>query len=162
MTSREEIVAAIRQGVERAGATFGALSAEQLDRQVHTGESGWTAHQVLAHLAGRSYNYEILFRMAAGELTPDLGSFDIDRQNEQIIEQLSGKSRNELLDEVRAVHERMIEQVRAAPDELLEREFPLPSGSLPFGRVLMSAAGRHTVHHTAEVEAALGLSAPSG
>jgi hypothetical protein len=161
MTAREDIIAAIRSGVERANATFGALDDAQLGREIYPGEGGWTARQVLAHLAGRAYNYDILFEMAAGLREPDLGSLDIDRQNERIIQELEGKSRDELLAQMRAVHEEVIARVQSAPDEVLEREFPIPSGSIPFSRVLRSAAGRHTIQHTAEVEEALGLSAPS-
>jgi hypothetical protein len=161
MTARDDVIEAIRRGVERASVTFSTLDDEQLDRQVYPGENGWTARQVLAHLAGRAYNYDILFEMAAGVREPDLGSLDIDRQNELIIAELDGKSRDELLAQVRAVHEAVIDQVQAAPDEVLQREFPLPNGSITFSRVLRSAAGRHTVQHTADVEKALELDAPS-
>src|ERR671932_2763059 len=80
MATKQEIIAAIRQGQERVRATFGQLSEEQLATRVHDDEGDhWTAKQVLAHLAGRAAGYARLMQLAQGQppSAPPGGRFDV-------------------------------------------------------------------------------------
>src|SRR5690242_14594360 len=78
VATKEEIIAAIRQGIERVERTFGGLTDEQLQTQVHTEESGWTARDILTHLAGRARGYEMMTGMAGATPPPPRpGGFDV-------------------------------------------------------------------------------------
>ncbi len=163
MATKQEIIAAIRQGQERVRATFGQLSEEQLATRVHDDEGDhWTAKQVLAHLAGRAAGYARLMQLAQGQPppTPPGGRFDVDEWNRQQVEQRIDRPSAELLREFEQVHDDLIRQVEALPDEALDRVVSLPAGERPLGAVLMMSGGTHSVNHTATVEQALGLPEP--
>ena len=51
MATKQEITAAIREGIEHVERTFGALTDDQLRVKVHEADGGWTAKEILAHLA---------------------------------------------------------------------------------------------------------------
>lgn len=156
MAEKQEIISQIQAGIERVNQTFGGLTDEQLDTQVHEGEGGWTARQVLAHLAGRADGYEMLFQMAEGGAGFRGGGFDVNTWNQQKVDACAGKSRDELLEEFRATHEAMIERVKATDDETLRTKVPSPrGGEVEVGEMLMGSAGRHSIMHSEEVERAL-------
>ena len=69
MVAKEQITTAIQQGIADVEATFGGLSDAQLTTQVYTEPGGWTARDILAHLAGRE---QVACRPAA-RLGVDLG-----------------------------------------------------------------------------------------
>ena len=69
MATKQEIIAAIREGIEQVERTFGALNDEQLRVKVHESDGGWTAKEILAHLAGRARGYETM-RNLAPEIRP--------------------------------------------------------------------------------------------
>ena len=161
MATKEEIIATIRQGIERVERTFGTLTDEQLATQVHSEEAGWTARDILTHLAGRARGYYLTFRLAEGTpMPPRPGGFDVNAWNQDRIAERAGKSRDELLAEFRQVHEDLIAKVQALPDEQLERTIPRAQGSIPISEALSGGGGRHSINHTIEVEKALGLEAP--
>jgi hypothetical protein len=163
MATKQEIIAAIRQGQERVRATFGRLSAEQLAMRVHDDEGDrWTAKHVLAHLAGRAAGYTRMMQLGQRQPpTPPPGArFDVNEWNRQQVEQRIDRPATELLREFRQVHDDLIRQVEALPDETLDRVVPHPAGERPLGEVLMMSGGTHSVNHTATVERALGLPEP--
>ena len=132
MATKEEIIATIRQGIDRVERTFGRLTDEQLATQVHSEEAGWTARDILTHLAGRAQGYDLTFRLAEGAPTPPRpGGFDVNAWNQDRIAERAGKSRDELLAEFRQGHEDLIAKVQALPDEQLERTIPRPRDRSP-------------------------------
>lgn len=158
MASKQEIIAAIREGIERTEATFGALTDEQLGVTVHEGDGGWTARQVLAHLAGRAQGHQMLLSMATGAAPAGFGGLDVNHWNQQIVDERASRSRDELLQEFRQTHEALIENVRELPDGAFETLIPSPrGGEVALGDMLAGSGGRHSVNHTVEVEQALGL-----
>ncbi len=161
MASKEEIVTAIHTGNARVAQTFGALSDAQLATPVNEGAGGWTAKQILAHLAARQSTYDLLIGMAGRERTADSGRFDIDAWNQKGVDERQDRSRDALLEEFRATHERLAERVQAMPDAELPRIVAMPRRSATLGDVLRNSGGTHSVSHAEEVEKALGLSAPS-
>ncbi|HEX5501974.1 MAG TPA: DinB family protein [Thermomicrobiales bacterium] len=163
MATRDEIIAAIRQGEERVARTFGGLTDAQLATRVHEGEGGWTAKEVLAHLAGRQQGYDRTYQLAESGPPPpgSMAGFSVDDWNRQRIAERSGKSRDDLLAEFRQVHDALIARVRETPDDLLQRPIPRAQGPVPFGDALAGGGGRHALNHSAEVERALGLPEPS-
>jgi hypothetical protein len=157
MANRAEIIEAIRAGIERVEATFGGLTDAQLDSRVHDGEHGWSARQVLAHLAGRARGHQLMLSMAIAPDPPSLSGMNVDDWNQQLVDERAGRSRDELLQEFRQVHEALIENVRELPDGQLDRLIPTVRGERAVGDVLAGSGGRHSVNHAAEVEQSLGL-----
>lgn len=158
MPSKQEIIATIQEGIDRVEATFGTLSDEQLGVAVHNGDGGWTAGQVLAHLAGRAKGHQMLLSMATGAAPAGFGGLDVNAWNQQIADERAGRSRDELLQEFRQTHEALIENVRELPDGAFEMMIPSPrGGEVALGEMLAGSGGRHNVNHTVEVEQALGL-----
>jgi hypothetical protein len=159
MASRAEVVDTIRQGTEQVQRTFGSLTAEQLQTQVHESEGGWTAKEVLAHLAGRQVVNDRLLQMASGErasLGSDAGTAD---WNQTLVNQRLSRSRDALLAEFQAVQEALVGQVQALSDDQLAQPIPLPQGEMPLGDLLGMAGGAHANHHAEEVEQAVARAA---
>lgn len=158
MATKQEIIAAIREGIERVEATFGSLTDEQLATPVHEGDGGWTARQVLAHMAGRAEGHHMMLSMATGAAPTGFGGLDVNQWNQQRVDERADRSRDELLHEFLQVHEALIENVSELPDGALETMIPSPrGGEVALGEMLAGSGGRHNVNHTTEVERALGL-----
>ncbi|HYI14922.1 MAG TPA: maleylpyruvate isomerase N-terminal domain-containing protein [Thermomicrobiales bacterium] len=158
MPDKQEIIAAIQEGIERVDSTFSTLTDEQLATTVHEGDGGWTARQVLAHLAGRAKGHQMLLSMATGASPGGFAGFDVNAWNQQIVDERAGRSRDELLQEFRQTHEALIENVRELPDGAFETLIPSPrGGEVALGDMLAGSGGQHNVNHTIEVEQALGL-----
>ncbi len=156
MATKQEITASIREGMERVQRTFGSLSDEQLATKVHDGEGGWTAKQILAHLAGRQAGYDRTIAMAeSGGGMP--ATFDLNAWNQQHVDARADRSRDELLAEFMAVHWALIDRVRTLPEETLAKTIQRPTGAVALSDALRGSGGLHSVTHAAEVERALGL-----
>ncbi|HLT20111.1 MAG TPA: DinB family protein [Thermomicrobiales bacterium] len=157
MATREEIIEAIRQGIEVAERTFSSLSDEQLATEVY--EGGWTAKEILAHLAGRQGTYDMLINMASGGEMPEMpeGGFDVDGWNQRIVDERIDRSRDELLAEFRSVHEALIERVQSLDDSILQATVVTPRGEAIASDVLRGSGGLHSVAHSNDVAQALGL-----
>lgn len=157
MATREEIIEAIRQGIEVTERTFSGLSEEQLATQVY--EGGWTAKQILAHLAGRQGTYDMLINLASGGAMPEMpeGGFDVDGWNQRIVDSLIDRSRDDLLAEFRRVHEDLIQRVQSLDDSVLQASVITPRGQSIASDVLRGSGGLHSVAHSTDVAQALGL-----
>ncbi len=160
MASKQEIITEIQTGNARVAHTFGTLSDAQLATKINEGAGGWTAKQILAHLAARQATYDVLMQMAGSERAVGSG-FDIDAWNQKQVDERQDKSRDALLEEFRATHERLAERVRAMPDAELSRTVVFPRGPVTLGDVLRNSGGTHSVQHAEAVEKALGLSPPN-
>ena len=129
MATKQEITASIREGMDRVQRTFGSLSDAQLATKVHDGEHGWTAKQILAHLAGRQASYDRAIDMAERGATMT-GAFDLNAWNQQHVDARRDRTRDELLAEVMAVHWALIERVRTMPEETLAKTIQRPTAPL--------------------------------
>lgn len=163
MATKQEIIQAIQQGIDKVDATFSGLSEDQLATKVHADKTdpearpGWSAREILAHLASRDEAYNLMFHLAEGGEPPAAGSFNVDEWNQRGVDARINKSKDELLAEFREVHERLIERVKALPDEVLDHDVPTPSGTRTVAQVLMGSGGMHSVMHADEVDEALAL-----
>jgi len=156
MPTRDEITVAISDGVDTVVETFSGLSDEQLATQVY--DEGWTARDVLAHLAGRQASYEMMSKLAQGGPPPaNMGSFDVNAWNQQHIDARAGQSRDELIEEFRQVHLAVLARVQGMDEETLGRTFQGPRGETTVGAQLMGSAGTHSSTHANDVKQALGL-----
>lgn len=158
MATRAEIAGAIQQGMGAVEETFEDLSDEQLATQVYDDGDGWTAKQVLAHLAGRKAGYDMLIEMATGEREASFGDdMDFNAWNQRFVDERGNESRDELLTEFKTIHEELIEQAAALDDEQLAVTLTMPRGEMTIGDILAGSGGMHSINHSADVAKALGL-----
>jgi hypothetical protein len=149
MATRQEIVDTIRSGKAKVQETFGSLSEEQLQTRIHEGEHGWTAKQVLAHLAGRGMGHDRTIKLAeTGELP---AGFDVNQWNQQRVDERINKSRDELLAEFHRVHDALIQRVQGLSDELLAKTIPRGTGPVLLSDALRGGGGQHSINHSEEV-----------
>jgi DinB superfamily len=159
VASKVEIVAMIEQGTAQVQRIFGPLSDAQLRTRIHQGEGGWTAREVLAHLAARQPINDRLLQLAAGDGMPLSGNLNADEWNQTLVDERLDKTKDTLLAEFQAVQASLIARVEAMPDHMLAKPVPLPQGEMPLGDVLGLAGGMHAGGHAQEVEQALVRSA---
>jgi hypothetical protein len=157
VATKQEITAAIREGIAQVEKTFGSLSDDQLAVKVHESAGGWTAKEILAHLAGRALGYERMSNLAAGN--PPAGPFDVNHWNQERVDERIANSRDDLLAEFRTVHENLIAYVDTLDDATLAREISFGPQTLQLGDVLARSGGQHSINHSREVEQALQASA---
>jgi len=158
VATKEEITAAIREGIAQVDRTFGSLTDEQLQTRVHESEGGWTAKEILAHLAGRAKGYEMMGNRAAGN-PPAGGGFDVNHWNQDRVNERIANSRDDLLAEFHTVHENLIAYVGTLDDATLAREISFGPQPIPYSEILRRSGGMHSVNHSKEVEQALNPTA---
>jgi hypothetical protein len=153
--TKEEVIATIQAGSDDVRRTFGPLDEAQLQTQVHTAAGGWTARDLLAHLAARQPVNDRVLGLAQANAAPFPGNFDPDHWNQTLVDAQASKSKEELLAQFQGVQDRLVAAVRDLPDDVLARPIPLPMGETPLGDVLAMAGGQHASHHAQEVAQAL-------
>ncbi len=137
MATHAEIDGAIEQGIRAVEGTFGDLSDEQLAVQVYTDGDGWTAGQILAHLAGRKAGYDMIIEMATGQREPGFGdSMDFDAWNRRFVDERAGQSRDELIAEFKDVHQELRARVASLDESALNGTMTTPRGEITFGDLL--------------------------
>ncbi|MDQ6604361.1 MAG: VOC family protein [Chloroflexota bacterium] len=156
MATKQEITDTIRRGNQRVTQTFDGLTEQQLDTRVHFDDIGWTARQLLAHLAGRAPGHERMIAMAGSGagFPPD---FDVNAFNQEIVDARVGKSRDALIAEFLIAHDALIERVNGMSDEQLAATMQWRTGEIPLSDVLRGSGGQHSLNHAAEMEKVLGL-----
>jgi len=155
MATKQEIVEMIQAGIDQVQQTFGSLSDVQLATTVYDGDGGWTAKEILAHLAARQPVYERMIGVAQGTASFPTGNVDFNALNQAAVDQIVDKSRDDLLAQFRAVHEGLITHVQGLPDDLLSKTISLPMGDRLLGDVLLGSGGRHSINHSLDVEKAI-------
>lgn len=156
MANRQEIIETIQEGNALVLRTFANLSEAQA--QTRVGDGGWTAKEVLAHMAGRQPAYERLIRMTQPDPPVFSGNLDPDAYNASLVDERRDKPVAEILAEFMSVHERLIQQVQELPDAALSQAIALPQVEMPLGDLLRLAGGVHSIGHTKEVQEALSNS----
>lgn len=157
MATTAEITAAIQAGMDRVNSTFGSLSDEQLASKVHDGDGGWTAQQILAHLAGRQGVAQLIGLGASGQALPDFSGVNFNDLNQQGVDARSDKSRDELLAEFNEVHTGLKSFTESLSDAQLANSIDLPFGTRTVTEMLLGSGAQHSIDHSEEVEQALGL-----
>lgn len=155
MPGKNEITVAITDGIDTVVATFSGLSDEQLDTVVY--DDGWTAREILAHLAGRQASYEMMSKLAQGGPPPDMRNFDVNAWNQQHVDARTGNSPDALIEEFRQVHLALLARVEAMDEETLNRTIMGPRGETTVGAQLMNSGGLHSTTHANDVKQALGV-----
>ena len=122
IVTREELLAALREDAGRLPEVVGAIGEADLARGVY--ENGWSARELLAHLAAIEWTYPRLIERAAaagGSDGSSGGAFDMDAYNARQVAKRAEASVGELLAEFGRNRAATIEAVANADAVLLER-----------------------------------------
>lgn len=157
MPDKDQITAAIGQGIADVEATFGGLSDAQLGTQVHAEAGGWTARDILAHLAGREQVYAMMRQAASGGENPFASISNFGDWNQARVTERAGVSRDDLLTEFRTVHENLLTQVQAMSDDDLAGTVALGPRTPSLADLMYASGGTHSSGHAKEVAQAVGL-----
>ena len=122
MATKEELTTGIQVLMTEAKRIGGRLTDAQWAAAGN--EGGWTNKQILAHVAGiGGMVVPFVTSIANAPPAPDGGgAFDIDALNAQIVGQRADKSVPQLVDEVGTSYGGVVEWLRSAPDDLLDRK----------------------------------------
>jgi hypothetical protein len=156
MTSREDIVAAIRESDARIDRLRDRIVANA-DTPLATGS--WRVRDALSHLAARANGVDrVVQRARAVEAgTPMPAPSSIDDINAGQVEERQDRSIEEILDEIRAGHAAATDALTHVDDELLAREIPMGfrPGEIAVADMMIAGGPGHENRHLDEVEAAL-------
>ncbi len=155
MPTKQEVLDMIRDGQEEVRKTFPTLSEEQLRTQIHEEENGWTAKQILAHLATNYDRVQSFLQPGASHET--LFGDALVGWNQVGVDRLSVMPFPELLAECGRVHQDLARMVEGMSEDELNREMPWGQGTAPLSDVIFRVGGRHCVGHSQTVANALGI-----
>ncbi len=166
--TREDLLAALRADRQEFVDRLRALPESAFDRGAY--EAGWTARQVLAHVASIEWTYPRLLEMGApdGEDSEKRATTaadrvkserkpppDMDAYNRRQVEKRASASIDELLDEFARNRDRTIAAIESAEDEVLQRNVQSLGGvSGPIVAVVRDVAVLHVRQHLADILAA--------
>jgi len=155
MTSREDVVACLTNLRDdlialAEGASDSAWSAP-------TYEDGWTAREVLSHIASTSGAANFILMMArAGPSGAGGAAFDNDAFNRPQVAMRAERTVAQVLDEIRSNIQRDVQAVQSAPGDLLQQHFRAPwdvEGTV--AEVIVTSVNGHLGGHVADLRGAL-------
>ena len=152
--NRAETIAALETDAAAVAETVSGLAGRRWDTGVY--EHGWTARQLLAHLAAIEWTYPKLIDRAretsSASASGGGGGFDMDAYNRRQVEKRADASVADLLDEFARNRAATIAALRDADDELLAQ--PTRSAGGVQGTLLevfASVAVDHVRQHLADL-----------
>jgi uncharacterized protein (TIGR03083 family) len=153
VASKQDIISAYQQSTRRLEGLVAACSPENLKK---TAYPGWTAKQLICHMASTSGAAAFFISMAQASGQGMGTGFDVDRWNAEQVAARQEKPLEEVLTEFRAGHEASIKAVEAAPDDLLAKQVPDFSGGMsPLADLIRGSATDHEALHLDDLEKAL-------
>ena len=122
--TRNDLLAALRDDAARLPEVVAAIGADDLERGVY--ENGWSARQLLAHLAAIEWTYPRLIEQARSPAEASAGgsrsgSFNMDAYNHRQVANRETASVIELLEEFAENRRATIAAVADAEEELLAK-----------------------------------------
>ena len=155
--TREELLAALREDAGRLPEVVGAIGEGDLERGVY--ENGWSARELLAHLAAIEWTYPRLIERAAAaggsggsSDSSSGGVFDMDVYNARQVAKRAEAGVGELLEEFGRNREATIEAVANADAALLDRSTRSAGGvEGTLLEVLIGVTVRHVREHMADL-----------
>ncbi len=156
MATREEIITGLEFTVAQAKRTTSAFAADEWDARRHT---GWTPKEIYAHLAAVAGMVPAFSQgmMASPEDRDMASGMDINQMNEQSVSAMRAMAPEQILQAFEANYAKLIEFVKALPEEQLnvKRSFgPVP---MPVSDVLANIVVLHGIHHVYEANNRLGI-----
>lgn len=152
VASKQEIISVYQQSSRRLDGIVAGKSEEDLKKVVYP---GWSAKQILCHLASTSGSAGFFIMMAQSGQGMGAG-FDIDRWNAEQVAARQDRPLEEIMAEFRAGHESSIKAVESAADDLMAKQVPdFSGGMLALANLIKGAATDHETGHLDDLEKAL-------
>jgi len=154
LATKEDVVGAMEKLQGEIEQAVSAMPEEAWPKGVY--EGGWSARQILCHMASMSGTAGFVLGMAKMSSPPNLGvGFDEDSFNAQLVAARQGKSNADLLAEIKSNFERDIGAIRSAPGELIRKQYRAPwevEGEV--GDVIVMSLNGHLGMHLADLRSA--------
>ncbi len=148
----------VLQAIEDVDARVRALRARievNAEKLLLSGE--WRVRDALSHLAARSNSVPNVMRRLVASESQSAGTaprVNIDEINHDQVDERSGRSIQEILDEIHAGHRTAI--LSLPVDEMLARTLPaVGGGDVSIAESIARSGARHEQNHLNDVEAAL-------
>jgi hypothetical protein len=156
MATREEIITGLEFTIAQARRTTSVFAPDEWDARRHT---GWTPKEIYAHLAAVASMVPAFSQgmMASPEDRDMTAGMDINQMNEQSVNTMRAMAPEQILQAFEANYAKLIEFVKALPEEQLnvKRSFgPVP---MPVSDVLANIVVLHGIHHVYEANNRLGI-----
>ena len=152
VTSKQDIVDAYRESTRRLEGLVAGRSEEDMKK---TADSGWTAKDIICHLASTAGSAGFFITMAQSGQGMG-GGFDLDRWNAEQVAARQDRPLDEILAELRAGHESSIKAVEAAADDLLAKQVAdFSGGTSALADVIHGSPTEHEAAHLDDLEKAL-------
>src|SRR5574341_2036316 len=155
MASKEEIRRRLDELLHEIEATVSSLPESAWSTRIY--ENGWTARELLAHMASTSGTAGFLLAMANAPAREGGGgagpgaNFNIDDFNAQQVASRKDKSTAEILAEIRSILERDKSVVSAAAEDLLGKQYTAPWGTEgALSDVIVESLNGHLGTHLAD------------
>jgi hypothetical protein len=150
--SRDDVLATIREAGDELDRIVSSASEDGWARTVY---EGWTARELLSHIAATSGAAGFLLAMARSP-GATFGDEDNDGFNAQQVAARRAKTVAEVAAEARGHMDADIERVGAAPDELLSSHYRAPWGSEgTLAEVMADSLREHLMMHLLDLAAAV-------
>lgn len=156
MATRAELIAGYEFLIQEARRIAGSLRPEQWSQAVD--QDGWKGAEVLAHVAGIGSVVVpmVTALLNAPEGSSPLNTATIDPMNAGIVAARAGKTPAELAEETAQTYGAVIEWVRNAPDDVLEKRVTAGGHKdVALGETLMRMTVLHGVAHIYSVYSAV-------
>lgn len=148
MATKDELIKGLEVLIQEARRIAADLSEQQWEHVVDP--DGWRNKEVLAHVAGiGAIVVPLVAALASAPAERDITTGnDLDAMNAGIVIARSGKSAAELAGEVARNYSAIIEYVRTAPDETLQKHATMGGHKdMPISDLLMRAIVLHGIGH---------------
>ena len=153
VASKQDTIQAYQESTRRLEGIVAGRSEEDLKKIVHP---GWTAKQLVCHLASTAGSAAFFISMAQGSGSGMGSGFDLDRWNAEQVAARQDKPLDEIVAEFRAGHESSIKAVEAAADDLLTKQVPdFSGGRSALADLIRQASTEHEAAHLDDLEKAL-------
>ena len=153
VASKQDIISAYQQSTRCMDALVAGCCQEDLKK---TAYEGWTAKQLICHMASTSGAAAFFISMAQASGQGMGGGFDVDRWNAEQVAARKEKALDEVLAEFRAGHEASVKAVEAASDDLLLKQVSnFEGGMSALADLIKGSATEHEAMHLDDLEKAL-------
>jgi len=155
MATREEIIQGLEMTVRQAKRTTALLAPEEWDTRRPV---GWTPKEIYAHLAAVAGMVPALSQgLAAAPEDQDItAGMDINTMNDQAVKAMASMTPEQVMAAFEANYRKLIEFVKALPDEQLQMKRSFLSGPIPVSDILASNVMLHGLHHVYEAYSRFG------
>ncbi|MCH8814120.1 MAG: maleylpyruvate isomerase N-terminal domain-containing protein [Chloroflexi bacterium] len=155
MATREELIQGFEFTVQQAKRTTSLYAEGEWDA---ARASGWTPKQVYCHLATLALAVPQLAQglEGASESTDITQGIDINQMNDQAVAAMAGMDPTQVLLAFEANYGKLIEFVKAMPDDQLQAKRSFLSDPIPVSDILANSIMLHGIHHVYEASARFG------